>query len=577
MEKNKELYEAALRYVQAGFSVVPLGGKKPLIEWKEFQTRRATPEEIKTWCELENITGIGIVTGRISNLVVLDVEKDGDISGREIPPTVSVESGGGGKHFYFKYPSNMSIRSLGHQGLGLKGDLRSDGGQVVAPPSLHPSGNRYKWILDLENDIAELPKWLIDLGTEASSEKKADWSTLIKGVQQGGRHDSATRVIGKLLAHLPQKDWDAIVWPLAQAWNEQNKPPLEEKELFRIFTDFSRKDADGSVQDNPLSLKDLLNIEESPDPFLVHGLIPERGITALSGHPSSGKTWILLEIAIAVASGKDLFDKFNTIQGSVLIVDEENGISEMKRRIQRLGISPNLPIFFYSQAGLKVDNAEHLQKIRKEILEKNIRLVIFDPFVSVHSRSENSAEEIQYVMSCLQELTSVGASVLYIHHHRKDGVAVANANQSLRGSSALSGRADSHIAVEKKKDSDDLTISQEKLRRGRLTDPFVVRLIEEGEHIFLRYIEDGVSKSRKGQIESAIDCLLETGPCTRMEILEALAEEGYKERIASDVIRSMVDKDRIKVEKAGKQNLYSRIEEKAEPEPKEGGRELLEL
>ena len=61
---NNELKKAAFEYLALGFSVIPLDGKRPLIEWKIYQERQPTKEEVESWFKQE-INGIGIVTGKI--------------------------------------------------------------------------------------------------------------------------------------------------------------------------------------------------------------------------------------------------------------------------------------------------------------------------------------------------------------------------------------------------------------------------------------------------------------------------------------------------------------------------------
>lgn len=143
----------ALSYLSHGWSVIPIRPrtKRPLIAWEPFQHRLPRAEEVQQWWRLWPNAGVGIVTGAISNLVVLDVdvEHGGDKALAELerrngplPPTVEAITGSGGRHLYFSYPGRpMSSRVGWAPGI----DLRADGGLVVAPPSIHPSGRRYEW------------------------------------------------------------------------------------------------------------------------------------------------------------------------------------------------------------------------------------------------------------------------------------------------------------------------------------------------------------------------------------------------------------------------------------------------
>ena len=83
---NKELLDSAIKYLNLGFSIIPVGqDKKPLIQWKDFQNRRPTEKEIQDWLSNLNVVGIGIVTGIVSGIIVLDTEKGADFTGLKIP------------------------------------------------------------------------------------------------------------------------------------------------------------------------------------------------------------------------------------------------------------------------------------------------------------------------------------------------------------------------------------------------------------------------------------------------------------------------------------------------------------
>jgi hypothetical protein len=119
--------------------------------------------------DLNGAVGVGIATGAVSGLVVLDVDVQHGGAGtlRELeakygglPRTFTVLTGGGGRHFYFAYPGEGEIRnSAGRLGHGL--DVRGEGGYVVGAGSPHESGRRYKVMHD--RPVAELPAWLLML------------------------------------------------------------------------------------------------------------------------------------------------------------------------------------------------------------------------------------------------------------------------------------------------------------------------------------------------------------------------------------------------------------------------------
>jgi P4 family phage/plasmid primase-like protien len=178
------LLGAALAYAKRGWSVIPLhpNEKLPLIKWTSYQSQRATEDNIYTWWQHAPNANVGIVTGTISNIVVLDVdgakgwEAIVDQGGVEVTLTASTARG---QHLYFMHPG-FEIRNF--VGALPELDFRGDGGYVVAPPSIHPSSAVYTWITDPDTaPIAEISTWLLDLvqGQPSRSGKSND-STLCR-------------------------------------------------------------------------------------------------------------------------------------------------------------------------------------------------------------------------------------------------------------------------------------------------------------------------------------------------------------------------------------------------------------
>lgn len=146
--------EAARRYLARGWSVLPLRprDKRPLILWEHLQHERPSEQDVVEWFRRWPDANIGIVTGEISNLIVLDIDPKhgGDAAlGRleqrfgPLSATVEAVTGGDGRHLYFAHPGGLTRNRAGlAQGI----DLRGDGGYIVAPPSIHPTGRPYSWI-----------------------------------------------------------------------------------------------------------------------------------------------------------------------------------------------------------------------------------------------------------------------------------------------------------------------------------------------------------------------------------------------------------------------------------------------
>ena len=145
--------ETALRFEAKGLSVIPIeeNGKIPLIKWAEFQSRRASSQEIEAWFKRWPKANLAIVTGAISGLMVMDVDvKNGaqgleSVKAFELPTTQIVKTPSGGIHFYFKMaPGIKSITGL-KPGI----DIRAEGGLIVSPPS-SINGVFYQYMMPLQ-------------------------------------------------------------------------------------------------------------------------------------------------------------------------------------------------------------------------------------------------------------------------------------------------------------------------------------------------------------------------------------------------------------------------------------------
>lgn len=186
---------AALAYRRIGWSVIPVGpDKRPLVKWLDFQSRIATEEEVMAWWKSYPAANVGVVTGEVSGLTVVDIDSDEGAKNLEayIPKTLKTPTARtqrGGTHLYFRY----------HEGLGNRvgvipgTDLRSEGGYVVAPPS-KGKVMEYSWVPGFtlsDAPLAELPKAYIEKMTDPKASKfNPDNWTSTASFSAGRRNDT---------------------------------------------------------------------------------------------------------------------------------------------------------------------------------------------------------------------------------------------------------------------------------------------------------------------------------------------------------------------------------------------------
>ncbi|SDG17430.1 bifunctional DNA primase/polymerase [Thalassobaculum litoreum] len=213
-----------------------------------FKDASASSETLARWFG-KGPTNIGIATGSVSGIFVLDVDErhDGFSSlatlEREhgaLPQTWRFLTGGGGEHILFRHPEATVRNSAGALGRGL--DVRGDGGYIVAPPSLHISGREYAISVDHHPDdvaLSEAPAWLLRLLQAAPSAKSpakpiVSWrETVRSGIADGSRNQTLTRIAG----HLVGKSVDPhVCLELLLSLNSRRcKPPLPEEEVCQLL------------------------------------------------------------------------------------------------------------------------------------------------------------------------------------------------------------------------------------------------------------------------------------------------------------------------------------------------------
>ena len=259
------MLKQALSYYDRGFSIIPqrLFLKKDTekvaklppkgFSWKKYQNERVSRSHLLTkWKQYfkdEPGRGIGIITGELSNLLVIDVddEQAEKIVLDHLPEnfqTTTVLTPRGGKHFYFNYkPGLRTTAGLGNTGL----DIRTDGGYVAAPPSKvsdeamkYVSRRDYIFIdtVDPKNIPDSLFNHLQSLinehyKPEKSKSSEAGWFLEgLKGVGEGARTTMLVRISGQLRRLRIPKE---ISYEIIKGWNQLNTPPETEAELNTQF------------------------------------------------------------------------------------------------------------------------------------------------------------------------------------------------------------------------------------------------------------------------------------------------------------------------------------------------------
>jgi len=166
-----------------------------------------------------------------------------------LPMTKIVKTGGGGWHYYYNYCEGVGNKAR----IKELTDIRGEGGYVVAPPSLHASGEHYEWST-FDEDMVDFPKEFFGVSLSPvpmpAELPQTNWAEVSSGVSSGGRNNAAAQFIGKLIRSINPREWESMVWPTVQKWNLSNVPPLPESELRVTFNSICKKEFRGRTADS---------------------------------------------------------------------------------------------------------------------------------------------------------------------------------------------------------------------------------------------------------------------------------------------------------------------------------------
>ena len=257
--RPETLSEWASYYVGQGLPLFPIWPRKknpvPDHGYKEW-TRDA--ESVKEYWDKNPTCNIGMPTGSVSGIVVIDIDVDEerDEDGQrtlyawekehgELAETLTAITGRGGMHMFY-HVSMESIDSTADntedKRVGI--DIRGDGGYVVLPPSIHPNGNGYEWqdwpwdveIADADDNVIEFIKHVQKISKRDTTKTDAKGRVsfeMPEVISEGGRHDTLKRYAASLRGKGYEDD--IISSCLKQTNADRCRPPLQDDEVQGII------------------------------------------------------------------------------------------------------------------------------------------------------------------------------------------------------------------------------------------------------------------------------------------------------------------------------------------------------
>lgn len=238
--------------------------------------------------------------------------------------------------------------------------------------------------------------------------------------------------------------------------------------------------------------------ELAPQPeerrWLVEDLWSSQAVGVIGGEPKCGKSFLALDIAVAVASGTPCLRRFNVgSAGPVLLFAAEDALHIVRERLHGIatiaGVDfDELDVHVITAPTVRLDLDGHRRQLRATVARVRPRLVVLDPFVRLHRCDENAAAEVAPMLANLRELQrSFETAVLLVHHARK--ARHARAGQALRGSSEIHAWGDSNLYLRRNGDRFRLTVEH---RAATAIPSFALELRAErdGSAVALHIVDD---------------------------------------------------------------------------------------
>lgn len=504
----------ALRYLQDGLRPIPLCwpgpdgrcacgrghppddvGKAPLVNWKEYQTRPPAEEDVRGWWTRWPRANIGLVTG--NGLLVVDVDdpQEAQEAFAELPPTLTARTARG-LHLYFRYPPGLRLASK----RVLPGlDVRADGGYVVAPPSVHRTGQRYEWV-NPGHPVGDAPEWLLRLLTEPKPAAGSAPPDLAAPIPEGQRNTTLTSLAGSMRRRgVPG---DVIRRALHVINEELCQPPLSASEVDKIASSASRwppgrPDAAALVWHTPADIREGT---EEDVPWLVKGLVAPGSVTLVSGLPKVGKTTLLHHLARSLRQGQP-FLGLETRPSRVLVLTEERKTT-LRQRLTDVEADG---VWFLLRHEVDLAWPNLLDAVLSKARDCQAEVVIIDTLAAWWPvKDENDAAQVRQALEPVERLAAEGLAVVLVHHLRKEP---GQEGTQVRGSSALAGAVD--IVLEFRRHSGGPTWRELRAySRFEATPEALVVALEDGGY---RVVGTAEELQRRRALEKVLEALRAAG------------------------------------------------------------------
>jgi AAA domain len=204
--------------------------------------------------------------------------------------------------------------------------------------------------------------------------------------------------------------------------------------------------------------------QSSDQTWLIESLWSAQAVGIIGGEPKCGKSFLALDLAVAVASGAPCLRRFATHQrGSVLLFAAEDAPQIVRQRLEGIAHAAgvelqSLDVHVITVPTLRLDRPEHQQALQATVAHLQPKLLVLDPLVRLHCIDENLAAEVAPLLGYLRNLQRHHHTAVALVHHARKGAGRERGGQVLRGSSELHAWGDSNLYLRRNGQQLHLTI-----------------------------------------------------------------------------------------------------------------------
>lgn len=554
-------FEAVSEYRGVRLDLIPLRRRDKMPADKRWQERAYDHAEV---LERARRDGLNLGVRLPAEVVVVDVDPRNFPAGRDslaelaatfglplasAPHVLTGNLEHPGQHFYFRKPAGVVLLDSvdGFEGV----EFKSLGRQVVAPGSVHPTGGLYRWAPDSPplHDMPDLPARLVEAarrperrrGTGAGEITAEQLASSLEHLDPTDfREHDAWRELMMACHHATDGagrqefiDWSTSDpkfadhdWIVGRRWDSLHTDRNDAVTIATLRRRLNEAGADIAPPDaaedfdawdevepaeersrwNFLSLDD---VESLPPPkWLVPGVLTEGSLAAIYGAPESGKSFLAVDMSMAIAGGIDWHGR-QVERGGVLYIAAEGAPGLGKRfrawKADRCAQGRGFDLHLMrDDLNLAAEKDGGVRAFVQAVADElgPLRLIVIDTLnQTAAGADENSAKDMgRYIASMKLLRNATGAAVVVVHHSGKD------LGKGMRGSSALLGAMDTTVEVERASDGRSIKVAVKKQKDAEREPAMRFNMEKVGDSLVLR---PTVMVDAQGEFGGAMDPILE--------------------------------------------------------------------